>query len=150
MPGLVRRRPDNVAVETAALVSRHMEVLPAEDTASGAGRPAGQGRPVRDRGPFLTHSRRRYSATTMDTATSKQAAAYAFSHFQQIKDVAVTYLDGTTISGFLSDAQLTDWSPRIVLCKHSVGRNESPHVYLDFDEIRTLTITLHNGTKASF
>jgi hypothetical protein len=65
--------------------------------------------------------------------------------FDASRKMTVTFNDGTTVSGFVKEATMTDWAPRITLCRYSTERNESPYVTLDFDRIQSLVVNLRGG-----
>lgn len=65
-----------------------------------------------------------------------------------IKSVDVTYLDGETVSGFVTKAQLMPFV--VTLCKHETKRGENSQHYLDFDNAAEITLIYHNKESKTF
>ena len=69
----------------------------------------------------------------------------------QVKDVTVTWQDGSQDSGFVTHAGTSaNGSDRVELCRHTALRNEDPHFVLDFQKARAVEVTLAGGAITTF
>jgi hypothetical protein len=64
----------------------------------------------------------------------------------RVKNVHVVFTDGSELDGFV-----TNWGGNggdvasVTLCKHSVLRNEDPHVTIDFNRVSSVEVEYTDG-----
>ena len=87
----------------------------------------------------------------MDATNARKLYAFLVNNITQVKDVTVTWQDGSQDSGFVHHAGTSaNGSDLVILCRHSALRNQDPNVVLDFDKAQAVEVELAGGSVTAF